>query len=93
MNPAFPNLKFTGPQLCLDKHGLLSQLVGDDLAWVSSQAVRIWGPQDGGGQEKEGGKRGFESPLSNTSSMSRPQLYPLCLLTSPVLKRSSEMNE
>lgn len=32
MNPAFPNLELTGPKLCPDKHSLLNQLVGDDLA-------------------------------------------------------------
>ena len=91
MNPAFPNLKVTGPQLCPDKRGLLSQLVEDNLAWDSSQAVRIWGPQSGR-EGKERGKLDFEGPPSTTLSMSRPQHCSLCLLTSPALQRSSEMN-
>lgn len=80
MNPAFPNLKLTGPQLCPDKHGLLSQLVGDDLAWDSSQAVRIWGPQTGGRRRKE----------ANWTLKALPLTPPLCLGPSIAPSASSE---
>lgn len=91
MVPAFPNLKLTGPQLCPDKHGLLSQLVGDDLAWDSSQAVRIWGPQTGGEEGKEANWTLKALPLTPPLCLG-PSISPSASPPSSALKKSLEMN-
>lgn len=79
MNPAFPNLELTGPQLRPDKHGLLSQLVADDLPWDSCQALRIWEPQNG----EKIRQLGFGGSPSDALSMPRPGHCTLCHLRSP----------
>lgn len=93
MNPAFSNLKFTGLQLCPDKHGLLSQLMGDNLIWRGIPP-RLSGSGDPRmGKKGEEGKLNFEGHPSNALSMSRSQ-YVLLPLPShePVLKMSSEVS-
>lgn len=100
MNPAFPNLKLTGPQLCPDKHGLLSQQW--EMIWHRVLS-RLSGSGDYDRREKEGGQPGQKAssmlplcfisslPLPPHSSASRKVWKWIALMTSLVWKQANHL--